>query len=197
MTGRPRATPRPIRGRWSAGLSKLDTLVPLLDPEVLVRVASPKAMKAGQELFNNKSVSDIVVDREGVRGKVKGEQGHLHATRLERVVNQSGQARLDCNCTCPTFSDGWEKICHHGVALGLELRKQFLAGGDLTMTQKPLGHRGRRAEPQSLPDRAAARWLARHDLRHRQLGRGQALAPGHGRRRQADPALHRSRGRRE
>jgi superfamily II DNA or RNA helicase len=118
-------------------LSKLDNLVPLLDPEALVRVASPKAMKAGQELFDSKGVGDIVVDGDGVRGKIKGSQSTTHATSLKRVVNQSGQARLECNCTCPTFSDGWEKICHHGVALGLELRKQFLAGGELTMTQNP------------------------------------------------------------
>jgi hypothetical protein len=119
-------------------LSKLDNLIPLLDPEAIARVASPKAMKAGQELFDSKSVSDVVIDREGVRGKVKGSQaGTVHSTSLKRVVNQHGQPRLDCNCTCPTFTDGWEKVCHHGVALGLELRKQFLAGGELTVTQNP------------------------------------------------------------
>src|SRR5689334_2126143 len=94
-------------------------------------------MKAGQELFDAKSVSDIVVDGEGVRGKVKGSQMAVHTTSLKRAINQQGQARLDCNCSCPTFTDGWEKICHHGVALGLELRKQFLAGGELTLTQNP------------------------------------------------------------
>ncbi len=119
-------------------MSKLDNLVPLLDPEALARVASPKAMKAGQECFDSKCVNDVVVDREVVRGKVKGSQpGTVHTTTLKRVVAQNGQARLDCNCTCPTFTDGWEKICHHGVALALELRKQFLAGGELTMTQNP------------------------------------------------------------
>ena len=33
-----------------------------VDPEALVRVVSPKALKAGQELFKNDAVSDIVVD---------------------------------------------------------------------------------------------------------------------------------------
>jgi len=119
-------------------LSKLDNLVPLLDPEALVRVASPKAMKAGQELFNNNAVADIVVDGDSVRGKVKGTHPVPHSTALKRGATPSGKtAKLECVCSCPTFTDGWEKICHHGVALAMELRKQFLAGGDLTMTQNP------------------------------------------------------------
>ena len=61
-----------------------------------------------------------------------------HTTTLKRVVTQGGKGtKLECHCSCPTFADGWEKICHHGVALALELRKQFLAGGELTMTQNP------------------------------------------------------------
>ena len=119
-------------------MSKLDNLLPLLDPEVLVRVASPKAMKAGQELFSNKAVSDIIVDGDSVRGKVKGTHPVPHSTTLKRKVVKGGKTtKLDCNCSCPTFTDGWEKICHHGVALAMELRKQFLAGGELTMTQNP------------------------------------------------------------
>ncbi|PRP93252.1 hypothetical protein ENSA5_43470 [Enhygromyxa salina] len=119
-------------------MSKLDNLVPLLAPEALVRVASPKAMKAGQELFKNNAVSDIVVDGDSVRGKVKGTHPVPHSTSLKRVVTRGGKGtKLECNCSCPTFTDGWEKICHHGVALALELRKQFLAGGELTMTQNP------------------------------------------------------------
>ena len=119
-------------------MSKLETLIPLLDPEALVRVASPKAMKAGQELFNNGAVTDVVVDGAAIRGKVKGTHAVPHTTLLKRVVTRGGKGtKLECVCTCPTFTDGWEKICHHGVALALELRKQFLAGGELTMTQNP------------------------------------------------------------
>jgi superfamily II DNA or RNA helicase len=119
-------------------LSKLDNLLPLLEPETLVRLASPKAMKAGQELFKNGAVNDIVVDGEVVRGKVKGSHPLPHTTTLKRGATASGKpAKLECTCTCPTFMDGWEKICHHGVALALELRKQYLAGGELTMTQNP------------------------------------------------------------
>jgi superfamily II DNA or RNA helicase len=119
-------------------LSKLDNLVPLLDPEALVRVVSPKALKAGQELFKNNAVSDIVVDGDSVRGKVKGTHPVPHTTTLKRAVTRGGKGtKLACTCTCPTFTDGWEKVCHHGVALAMELRKQYLAGGELTMTQNP------------------------------------------------------------
>ncbi|PRQ04461.1 DEAD/DEAH box helicase [Enhygromyxa salina] len=119
-------------------MSKLDNLVPLLDPEVLVRVASPKAMKAGQELFKNDAVSDLVVNGASVRGKVKGTHAAPHSTSLKRTVIKGGKGnKLECSCSCPTFTDGWETICHHGVALAMELRKQFLEGGDLTLTQNP------------------------------------------------------------
>ena len=118
-------------------MSNLDNLVPLLDPALLVRVASPKAVKAGQELFDNAAVTDIVVNADGVRGKVKGSHPVPHTTSLRRVVTQQGEAKLEANCSCPTFTDGWEKICHHAVALAMELRKQYLAGGELTMTENP------------------------------------------------------------
>ena len=123
-------------------LLSIDNLLPLLEPEILVRVASPKAIKAGQELFKNNAVSDIVVDGESVRGKVKGTHPIPHSTTLKRKTSANGRtgtkaAQLECSCTCPTFTDGWEKICHHGVALAFELRKQYLAGGELTMTQNP------------------------------------------------------------
>ncbi|NVB37866.1 DEAD/DEAH box helicase [Pseudenhygromyxa sp. WMMC2535] len=119
-------------------MSTLDNLLPLLEPEALVRVASPKAMTAGQELFNNRAVTDVVIDGEAVRGKVKGTHAVPHSTTLKRVVAGGGKRiKLECNCSCPTFTDGWEKICHHGVALALELRQQYLSGGDLTMTQNP------------------------------------------------------------
>ncbi|HLT37769.1 MAG TPA: SNF2-related protein, partial [Enhygromyxa sp.] len=119
-------------------MSKLDNLLPLLEPETLVRVASPKAVKAGQELFKNNAVTDIVVDGEIVRGRVKGTHPIPHTTTLKRGATAGGKpARLESTCTCPTFVDGWEKICHHAVALAMELRKQYLAGGELTMTQNP------------------------------------------------------------
>jgi len=119
-------------------LSKLENLLPHLDPEALVRVASPKAVKAGQDLFKNGAVSDVVVDGDSVRGKVKGTHPVPHSTSLKRKVSQGGKkTKLDCQCSCPTFTDGWEKICHHGVALALELRKQYLSGGELTMTENP------------------------------------------------------------
>ncbi|MFO7564159.1 MAG: DEAD/DEAH box helicase [Enhygromyxa sp.] len=116
-------------------MSKLDNLLPLLEPETLVRVASPKAVKAGQELFKNNAVTDIVVDGEVVRGRVKGTHPIPHTTTIKRAGGKPG--KLEVTCTCPTFVDGWEKICHHGVALAMELRKQYLAGGELTMTQNP------------------------------------------------------------
>jgi superfamily II DNA or RNA helicase len=118
-------------------LSKLDNLLPLLEPQTLVRIVSPKAMKAGQELFNNRAVSDLVVDGDGIRGKVKGTHPVPHTTTLRRVTGPGGKAKLECTCSCPTFTDGWEKVCHHGVALALELRKQYREGGELTMTQNP------------------------------------------------------------
>jgi len=119
-------------------LSTLENLLPLLDQTALVRTASPKAMKAGLELDKSGAVADIVVNGASVRGKIKGTHPVPHSTTLERAVTQGGKGtKLVCTCSCPTFTDGWEKICHHGVALALELRRQYLAGGDLTMTQNP------------------------------------------------------------
>ncbi|NJK31255.1 MAG: hypothetical protein HC927_01925 [Deltaproteobacteria bacterium] len=117
-------------------MTDLEQLLPLLEPEALVRAASPKAMKAGQELFKNNAVADIVVDGASVRGKVKGTHPVPHTTVLKRGRAGKNQV-LECSCTCPTFTDGWEKICHHGVALALELRKQYQAGSELTVTENP------------------------------------------------------------
>ncbi|EDM78816.1 SNF2/helicase domain protein [Plesiocystis pacifica SIR-1] len=119
-------------------MSKLENLLPLIEHSALVRAASPKAVKAGQELFKNKAVKDIVVDGDSVRGKVKGTHAVPHTTTLKRKVTRGGKGKkLECHCTCPTFTDGWEKICHHGVALAMELHEQFMSGGELTMTENP------------------------------------------------------------
>jgi superfamily II DNA or RNA helicase len=119
-------------------LNQLEDLLPLLEPETLVRLVSPKALKAGQELFKNAAVADLVIDGEQVRGKVKGSQPVPHSTTLRRARGK--QAGLESTCTCPTHTDGWEKVCHHAVALALELRKQYQAGSDLTVTENPWVH---------------------------------------------------------
>jgi superfamily II DNA or RNA helicase len=108
----------------------------LIEPDVLVRTVSPKALKAGQELFKNDTVSDLVVDGSGVRGRVKGTHTVPHSTQIKRNKTNRGE-RLEAQCSCPTFTDGWEKICHHAVALAMHLRKQYQSGGELTMTQNP------------------------------------------------------------
>ncbi len=102
----------------------------------MVRTVSPKALKAGQELFNNNSVSDIVLDDGTVRGRVKGTHAIPHSSEIVRKKTAAGE-RLEGRCSCPTFTDGWEKVCHHSVALAMELRKQFQSGGELTMSQNP------------------------------------------------------------
>jgi superfamily II DNA or RNA helicase len=117
-------------------VSKIESFLPLVEPESLVRVASPKALKAGQELFDNRTVSDIVFDDGVLRGKVRGTHPVAHATSLKLVRRGSADA-LEGQCSCPTFTDGWEKICHHAVALGLSFREQYRAGGELAMTQNP------------------------------------------------------------
>ena len=70
-----------------------------------------------------------------MRGKVKGSQPVPHSTLLRRA--RAKQAVLESTCTCPTHTDGWERICHHAVALALTLRKQYQAGAEITMTQNP------------------------------------------------------------
>ena len=99
---------------------------------MLVRIASPKAVKAGQELHKAKAVSDLVFDGDCIRGKVKGSHPVPHATSLKLVGKT-----LEAHCTCPTFTDGWEKICHHAVALGMTLRQQYQQGAEITTTQNP------------------------------------------------------------
>ena len=117
-------------------MSKLEKLLPLLEPENLSKLASPKAIAAGQELFQNKSVSDLVVDDGKVKGKVKGSQPVPHSTSISRGY-KDGKYFIDAACTCPTFNDGWEKVCHHAVAIALSLRNDYQDGGELTMTTNP------------------------------------------------------------
>ncbi|MCH9684731.1 MAG: DEAD/DEAH box helicase [Deltaproteobacteria bacterium] len=113
-------------------MSKLESFLPLVEPAALVRTASPKAVKAGQELHKANAVSDIVFEGDSVSGRVTGSHPVPHATTLKL----SGK-KLEAHCSCPTYTDGWEKICHHAVAVGLALRDQYQRGGDISTTQNP------------------------------------------------------------
>ncbi len=113
-------------------MTKLESFLPLVEPEALVRIASAKALKAGQELFDRGAVSDIVFSGEAVSGKVKGSNPIPHATTIKLEDRKPAVA-----CSCPTFTDGWEKFCHHAVALGLALRQQYRSGGEISTTQNP------------------------------------------------------------
>ena len=117
-------------------MSKLEKLLPLLEQDNLSKLASPKAIKAGAELHANNSVSDLVVDGSEVRAKVKGTHPVPHTTTIKRA-HKNGKDFIEASCSCPTFTDGWEKVCHHAVALALTLREEFHEGGELTMTQNP------------------------------------------------------------
>jgi superfamily II DNA or RNA helicase len=115
-------------------VKKLETFLPLVQPEAVVRAASAKAFKAGQELFEKNAVADsIVFEGNSISGKVAGSQPTPHATTLR--LGNKGQ--LEATCTCPTFMDGWEKICHHAVALALALHRQYQTGGEISTTQNP------------------------------------------------------------
>ena len=117
-------------------VSKLEKLLPLLEHDNLVKLVSAKALKAGEELHKNRSVSDLVIDDGTIRGKVKGSQPVPHSTSISRGY-KNGEYYIDASCSCPTFTDGWEKVCHHAVALCLALREQYREGNELTMTQNP------------------------------------------------------------
>lgn len=117
-------------------MSKLEKLLPLLEQDNLSKLASPKAIAAGEELHKNNSVSDLVVDGGSVRARVKGTHPVPHTTSIKRG-HKNGNDFIDANCSCPTFTDGWEKVCHHAVALALNLRDEYREGGELTMTQNP------------------------------------------------------------
>ncbi len=118
-------------------MSKIEALLPLIEPESLATSASPKAFNAGKELFENGSVSDLVVDGDSVRGRVRGSTPVPHSTTIKIVKDSKGRPHLEADCSCPTFVDGWEKVCHHAVALGLTMRAQYQAGGELTVTENP------------------------------------------------------------
>lgn len=123
---------RPIQ-HLGTFVSKLEAFLPLFEPEALASLVSPKAYKAGVELFETKRVSDVVYDGDTVRGKVKGSNPVPHTASLKL----SPDGTLEGHCTCPTFTDGWEKICHHSAALALTVRKQYQQGSEITMTQNP------------------------------------------------------------
>jgi len=115
-------------------VSTLEALLPLFEPETLAKISSKKAFTAGKELFEvGRTVSDIVFDSGCLRGKVKGSHPLPHNTSLKLLPDGT----LDTNCTCPTYTDGWERICQHAVTLALTLRKQYQAGGEITRTQNP------------------------------------------------------------
>ncbi len=115
-------------------MSTLEALLPLFEPETLARISSKKAFAAGKELFEvGRTVSDIVFDSGCLRGKVKGSHPLPHHTSLKLLP----EGTLEANCTCPTYTDGWERICQHAVTLALTLRKQYQAGGEITRTQNP------------------------------------------------------------
>lgn len=115
-------------------MSTLEALLPLFEPETLARLTSKKAFAAGQELAETgRSVTDIVFDGGHLRGKVKGSHPMPHQTGLKLQPDGT----LEASCSCPTHTDGWEKICQHAVALGLTLRKQYQTGAEITRTQNP------------------------------------------------------------
>ncbi len=141
-------------------MSQLESFLPLVEPEVLVRTASPKAVKAGQELFKSGAVSDLVFSGDSVEGRVKGSSPVPHSTSLKLGP---GGKKLEAHCSCPTFTDGWEKICHHAVALGLTLRQQYQAGAEITTTHNPwvaeVGADDASARRYQLQQRGGSWWL--------------------------------------
>lgn len=114
-------------------MSTLEAFLPLLEPESLAKIASKKAYAAGVELADGKTVADLVFSGSSLKGKVKGSAPLPHTTSIK--LTESGA--VEAQCDCPTFTDGWEKLCHHAVALAFALRKQYLAGGEITVTQNP------------------------------------------------------------
>jgi len=118
-------------------VSTLEAFLPLFEPETLGKLVSKKALTAGVELFEvGRNVTDIVFDSGCLRGKVKASHPLPHHTSLKLLPDGS----LEASCTCPTHTDGWERICHHAVALALTVRKQYQSGAEITMTQNPWVH---------------------------------------------------------
>lgn len=114
-------------------MNKIETFLPLVETDALIRLASPKALKAGQELFKKGAASGLVLEGDKVSGKVMGSHPKPHMPAL--CLGKKNQ--LEAECTCPTFTDGWEKFCHHAVALAMELAKQYKAGGEISTTHNP------------------------------------------------------------
>ena len=114
-------------------MSTLEAFLPLFEPESLAEIASKKAYAAGVELFEARAVSDIVFAGDCLKGKVKGSAPLPHATSIKLL--ETGM--VEAQCDCATFTDGWERFCHHAVALALALRKQYQTGGEITLTQNP------------------------------------------------------------
>lgn len=114
-------------------MNKIETFLPLVETESLIRLASPKALKAGQELFKKGAVSNLVLDGDKLSGKVMGSSPKPHTTSIYLAKGN----KLEAECSCPTFTDGWEKFCHHAVALAMELAKQYKAGGEISTTHNP------------------------------------------------------------
>lgn len=114
-------------------MNKIETFLPLVETDALIRLASPKALKAGQELFKKGAASGLVLEGDKVSGKVMGSHPKPHMP----AVCLSKKNQLEAQCTCPTFTDGWEKFCHHAVALAMELAKQYKAGGEISTTHNP------------------------------------------------------------
>jgi superfamily II DNA or RNA helicase len=117
-------------------VNQIEAFLPLVEPDALAKIASVKAFRAGRELFDAKSVSDIVFAGETVQGRVRGS----HPTPHTAAIKLEGAGRLSAQCSCPTFTDGWERICQHAIALGMALRQQYRAGGEITTTQNPWVH---------------------------------------------------------
>jgi superfamily II DNA or RNA helicase len=77
-----------------------------------------------------------VIDGDTIRAKVLGSKSEAHSTTI-RFPPVGTKRPIECTCTCPTFTDGWEKICHHAVAMALTVHRQFHSGGELATTQNP------------------------------------------------------------
>ncbi len=113
-------------------MSKIERFLPLLEPKALRAAASTKAFAAGEALAKEGTVEDLVFEGAGVRGKVR-EGKSAHQPRIA----VAGRGRLEATCTCPSFVDGWEKVCAHAVAVGLAFRERYRESGEVATTTNP------------------------------------------------------------
>jgi len=113
-------------------VSNLEALLPLFEPDNLAKIASKRAFAAGKELFEAGRAHDLVFDGVTLRGKVLGSHVQPHAAQI-KVVEGAPQAQ----CTCPTSTDGWERFCHHAVALALTFRRQYQQGAAIARAHNP------------------------------------------------------------